>query len=87
MTDMKRKGWSGWAIWLEWTKVGGQTIGGKSEGSRLRLLEDVKNDLQEMGYRASARAEWEIVTKGAMALRGLQSQNIKYLHNKDKTQL
>lgn len=82
MTDMKRKGWSGWAIWLEWIKVGGQTIGGKSEGSRLRWLEDVKNDLQEMGDKASARAEWEIVTKGTMALRGLQSQNVKYLQQR-----
>jgi len=45
----------------------------------MRRLEDVKNNLQEMGDKASARAEWEIVTKGTMALRGLQSQNIKYL--------
>lgn len=42
-------------------------------------LEDVKNDLQEMGDKASARAQWEIVTKGTVALRGLQSQNVKYL--------
>jgi hypothetical protein len=31
------------------------------------------NDLQEMGDNASARVEWECVTKGTMALKGLQN--------------
>jgi hypothetical protein len=70
MTDMKRKGWSDWAIWLEWIKLGGQTIGGKSDGSGLRGLEDVKNDLQEMGDKASARAEWKLSQWGPWLLEG-----------------
>jgi hypothetical protein len=59
-------------------------IGGKSEVSRLRWLQDVKNDLQKMGDKACARADWEIVTKGTMALRGLQSQNVEVLITKIK---
>jgi hypothetical protein len=42
-------------------------------------MQDVKNDLQEMGDKASTGTEWEFVTKGTMALTGLQSHNIKYL--------
>lgn len=74
MTDMKRKGWSGWAIWLEWIKLGGQTIRGKSEGSRLRGLEDVKNE--EMGSRLVLEQNGKLSQRGPWLLEGYRAKTL-----------